>query len=205
MSRDPQATRQRLLEAAADEFAAYGIAGARVERIAAAARSNKSQIYHHFGSKKRLFDAVLDALVTRTADQVPFDARDLPGYAARLVDLYEDDPRIARLATWHRLEHSAPAGRIAMLAAALLDESEQIRLAQAVGVLPPAREPPDLLNLVLHLSFLWTLVFPQLSDQTPGSSRDHKRRVVAEAVCALLGSPPGAPASHFPKVTDYGG
>ena len=37
---DAQATRQRLLDAAAAEFAAFGFAGARVDRIAAAAKSN---------------------------------------------------------------------------------------------------------------------------------------------------------------------
>jgi hypothetical protein len=31
------------------EFAQYGIAGARVERIGEAADSNKAQIYHYFG------------------------------------------------------------------------------------------------------------------------------------------------------------
>jgi AcrR family transcriptional regulator len=50
MIRDAEATRQRLLDAAAEEFAARGIAGARVDRIAQAARSNKAQIYHYFGS-----------------------------------------------------------------------------------------------------------------------------------------------------------
>ena len=56
--RDAQATRRRLLDAACAEFAQYGMAGARVERIAEAAGSNKAQIYHYFGGKAQLFDAV---------------------------------------------------------------------------------------------------------------------------------------------------
>ena len=58
---DAQATQRRLLEAAAQEFAARGIAGARVDRIAEVARSNKAQIYHYFGSKDDLYDACIDA------------------------------------------------------------------------------------------------------------------------------------------------
>ena len=48
MKRDAQATRQRIFDAATAEFAQYGIAGARIDRIAAAAGSNKAMIYHLF-------------------------------------------------------------------------------------------------------------------------------------------------------------
>ena len=40
--RDAEATKARILEAATAEFAAHGIAGARVDRIAASAGANKS-------------------------------------------------------------------------------------------------------------------------------------------------------------------
>jgi hypothetical protein len=42
--RDADATRRRLLDAATEEFAAYGIAGARVDRSAEAGKTNKAQI-----------------------------------------------------------------------------------------------------------------------------------------------------------------
>ena len=44
MKRDATATRQRILDHATAEFARYGIAGARVDRIAAAAGSNKAML-----------------------------------------------------------------------------------------------------------------------------------------------------------------
>ena len=47
-------SRQRLLTAAAAEFAARGFAGASVDRIARAARVNKAMIYYHFRSKAAL-------------------------------------------------------------------------------------------------------------------------------------------------------
>lgn len=58
--RDPEVTRARILEAATKEFAKLGLAGARVEAIAARAKSNKRMIYHYFGSKEELFVAVLE-------------------------------------------------------------------------------------------------------------------------------------------------
>lgn len=55
---DAAATEARILEAGTAEVAHYGIAGARVDRVAAAVAINKSQIHAYFGSKNGLFDAV---------------------------------------------------------------------------------------------------------------------------------------------------
>jgi TetR/AcrR family transcriptional regulator len=52
-------TRDRLLAAAAAEFAARGFAGANVDRIARAARVNKAMIYYHFASKAALYREIL--------------------------------------------------------------------------------------------------------------------------------------------------
>ena len=52
-------TRERLLAAAAAEFAARGFAGANVDRIARAARVNKAMIYYHFTSKAALYREIL--------------------------------------------------------------------------------------------------------------------------------------------------
>ena len=69
--RDAVATRKRILAAAKKEFAKNGLAGARVDVIAARAKANKRMIYHYFGSKEDLFQRVLeDAYVEiRSAEQ----------------------------------------------------------------------------------------------------------------------------------------
>jgi TetR/AcrR family transcriptional regulator len=62
MRRSPKATvpsRDRLLTAAAREFAAHGYAGANVDRIARAAGLNKAMIYYHFKSKAALYREIL--------------------------------------------------------------------------------------------------------------------------------------------------
>src|SRR5215475_6075107 len=58
--RNPEATRQKLLAAARREFADSGLAGARVDEIAARAGVNKQLVYHYFGDKDALYLAVLE-------------------------------------------------------------------------------------------------------------------------------------------------
>ena len=58
--RDPAATRKKLLTAARREFAASGLAGARVDEIATRAGVNKQLVYHYFGDKDALYLAVLE-------------------------------------------------------------------------------------------------------------------------------------------------
>src|SRR4051812_30914910 len=52
--------RLRILEAAKQEFATHGLAGARVDRIAANAGANKRMLYYHVGNKEDLYLAVLE-------------------------------------------------------------------------------------------------------------------------------------------------
>lgn len=58
--RNADLTRARILEAAAIEFARYGLGGARVGAIAGRAKANKAMIYHYFGGKEDLYVAVLE-------------------------------------------------------------------------------------------------------------------------------------------------
>jgi AcrR family transcriptional regulator len=57
-SRDPERTRQALLDAALAEFAAKGLAGARVNEIAARAGVNKQLISYYFDGKRGLYEAL---------------------------------------------------------------------------------------------------------------------------------------------------
>jgi TetR/AcrR family transcriptional regulator len=61
-------TRQRILDAAAREFAAHGLAGARTEAIAAAAGVNKALLYYYFDSKDGLYQAALEDIAARVRD-----------------------------------------------------------------------------------------------------------------------------------------
>src|SRR5260370_5351949 len=108
MVRDAEDTKRRMLAAATEEFTEHGIAGARVDRIAAASKSNKAMLYAYFGNKEQLFEAVFALMVTAATDAVPFDAADLPGYAVAMFERYRTDPHVARLSDWYRLQHGRP-------------------------------------------------------------------------------------------------
>lgn len=70
-TRNAEDTQKRILKAAKREFARHGLGGARVDVIADRAKINKRMIYHYFGSKKLLFQRVLEEAYTdiRRAEQ----------------------------------------------------------------------------------------------------------------------------------------
>jgi AcrR family transcriptional regulator len=186
MVRDAEATRQRLLDAAAEEFAARGIAGARVDRIAQAARSNKAQIYHYFGSKDALFEAVFDRIVEDTLSDTPIDPTDLPEYAGRLFDRYQKHPEVQRLATWYRLERADGTDPIEAIVASNAAKVKAIAEAQRAGLLTTRFEPAVLLGLVLTLSGMWSSVTPEYTGLVKRLSVAKRRRAIVDAVAALL-------------------
>ncbi|MDX6258598.1 MAG: hypothetical protein QOH84_286 [Kribbellaceae bacterium] len=186
MAGDAEATKKRLLAAARKEFGAYGIAGARVDRIAAESGSNKAQIYHYFGSKDGLFDAVFNQIVVGTTSETPIDPLDLPEYAGKLFDRYEKDPEILRLATWYRLERSTADDPLELIMASNNHKVEAIAKAQADGRLPAHYEPIVLLGLVLHLAALWAGMTPEYALMVSRTSATERRKVVTDAVAALL-------------------
>jgi AcrR family transcriptional regulator len=57
---DPERTMAGILEVATREFAEKGLAGARIDEIAAATQTSKRMIYYYFGSKEGLYVAVLE-------------------------------------------------------------------------------------------------------------------------------------------------
>jgi AcrR family transcriptional regulator len=92
-------SRARILDGAADEFAAAGFAGARIDRIARRTRLNVRMIYYHFGSKKGVYRAVLENIyeqMSRILEKLPPSApnRALDAFGG-YVDLLTEHPRFA--------------------------------------------------------------------------------------------------------------
>ncbi len=179
------ATRRRILDAAAAEFARVGISGARMDRIIAAADANKAQLYTYFGSKEGLFDAVITDRVDSSTESVPFDADDLPGWAVRLYDQNLQHPELARLIAWTRLEQR-PTGR-------WFDSSRHeakltaIANAQATGRLR-AGDPADLLILLMGMASAWSpssSVYTATSDE-PDSDHDRRRALLRDTVARAV-------------------
>lgn len=104
------ATKRALLRAARDEFARYGLAGARVDRIADTAGVNKERIYGLFGSKDKLFDVILIDTMREFLDVVqPLADTDPGDYVAKLFDYHRDNPQLLRLLLWEGLHRGTDA------------------------------------------------------------------------------------------------
>jgi len=185
--RDPEATKARLLQAATEEFAAHGIAGARIDRIAAAAKVNKAQIYSYYGDKDQLFDFVLDTHVSRVLDQVPFSAADLPGYAGRLFDHLITHPHQHRLASWHRLERGGGRPATPGLLASVRDKVAEIAHAQAEGQLPATLTAEDLVAFTIAVVTAWLPSFSMPLGGQAGDDLGRRRQAIMQAVTLLTG------------------
>ncbi|AQH05018.1 TetR family transcriptional regulator (plasmid) [Burkholderia sp. KK1] len=68
LKRDPEGTRRRILEAATEQFTRFGLAGARVDAIAAAAGTNERMLYYYFTSEEGLYIAVLEAMYAQFSE-----------------------------------------------------------------------------------------------------------------------------------------
>jgi AcrR family transcriptional regulator len=184
-TRGSEATRARLVAAAWAEFAEHGIAGARVDRIAANAEANKAQIYHYFGSKDRLFDAVWETLVDQIVTTTSFDPGDLPGFAADLCAIYEQHPDLVRLVTWQRLERGHDP-RHEGAVTATRSRADSIAKAQADGRLTDRFEARVLFALVIHVAALWGMTSPDVHAVVDLTDTERRREIVRTAVAALI-------------------
>ncbi|MCG5240903.1 TetR family transcriptional regulator [Azospirillum doebereinerae] len=88
VTRDPEGTRARILAAATEEFARHGLGGARVDRIAEAAGTNKRMLYYHVGNKESLYLAVLEGAyehIRVTERTLSLETLSPPDAIARLI------------------------------------------------------------------------------------------------------------------------
>lgn len=181
--RDGQATRRRLLDAATAEFAAYGIAGARVDRIVADARTNKAQMYGYYESKDGLFDAVFGEHLSAILDVIPLDATDLAGYAAAIYDTHLQHPEFVRLAAWARLERT-PTGELLPITESRRVKLDAIAAAQRSGHIDSFFEPVDVLATVVAVAMTWSpiSITDTASRHDDPSEHQRRRNTLAEIV-----------------------
>ncbi|MFC5183794.1 TetR family transcriptional regulator [Actinomadura harenae] len=182
MAYDSTATKERILAAATSEFAAYGIAGARVDRIAAQAQANKRAIYDYFGDKDKLFAAVLERLMTDLAQAVPPGDDDLSAYAERLFDHHRAHPEALRMLMWEALElgdQPVPG-----------EEPRTRHYEDKVRAMQAEDGDDSRTRLFLALGLVgWSLALPQVRRMILGADHglDEMRADVVRAVRALPG------------------
>lgn len=181
--RNAEATRQRLLAAAREEFSLLGFAGARVDRIADRAGANKRMIYAYFGDKDQLYEALMEREIAEWAEAVLFTPDDLGAYAAARFDYMRANPDVRRLAAWRTFERSKPTTAERAIYQTRIDA---LGAAQRAGKVSAAIPAADLYTMVARLTESWLNAPPalQATSRAPlGSKRlAQHRRALVEAV-----------------------
>ena len=111
MAWDTERTKRLLIRAGTAEFSAFGLAGARVDRISESAGVNKERIYRYFGKKEAFFSAVLENELAISLTAVELSGRGpsaIADYAGRRFDYQLSHTTFARLMLWEGLELDAP-------------------------------------------------------------------------------------------------
>lgn len=200
MAWNTERTKELLLAAATAEFSDKGLAGARVDRIAAAAGVNKERIYQYFGKKDELFDAVLAAEMVRVMTEVPITGNGPAAfgeYAGRLFDRHTTDGVLPRLLFWEGLERGGET-----VSRATRSDHCAIKVGQVLDVLPgiDRTDAADLLITVITLCDGWP-VLPQIDALLAGRSADRtiRRRAFIVRTATLLAEALAAEAKPAPE------
>ncbi|MDX3747934.1 TetR/AcrR family transcriptional regulator [Streptomyces sp. AK08-02] len=201
MAGSTETTKRRLLDAARAEFSSYGIAGARVNRIAERAGVNKERIYGHFDSKEGLFRAVVAEAMSELVREVRPGEGSVGDYVGRVFDYHRNDPTLLRLLMFEGLQDghlgtadaSDTSGRAAWYSLAASS------LAENTGC---SEEDSGRLLLTLIGLGAWPLVMPQLSRlclETNGEAADLAALKDFIVLFAERGAGAGAGAGPAPK------
>ena len=153
-----------ILEAATHEFADKGLAGARIDEIAAATRTSKRMIYYYFGSKEGLYLAVLEESYRRMrAIEADQHLEDLPPVLAlrRLVeftfDHHQDNQDYIRLVMTENMlrgQYLAQSKTIQQLNVKAISTIQELyNRGVADGVFRPGLDPVDIHASISALSF----------------------------------------------------
>jgi len=70
MTKKDKSTEEKIINAALDEFAELGYAGARVDSIAERGAINKAMIYYYFKSKEKLYERILTDIAAEIYGQI---------------------------------------------------------------------------------------------------------------------------------------
>ncbi len=179
---DPARTMAEILEVATHEFADKGLAGARIDEIAAATRTSKRMIYYYFGSKDGLYLAVLEEAYRRMRSiEADLHLDDLAPLAAlrRLVEFTydhhqgnEDFIRLVMNENIHRADYLRQSKTIRQLNVKAIDSIRELYdRGVAQGLFRPGLDPVD-----IHAAISALTVFNVSNRYTFGTIFDRDER-----------------------------
>jgi AcrR family transcriptional regulator len=165
-TRDAVRTQAAILDAATREFAEHGLGGARVDRIAARASTNKRMLYYYFGGKEDLFLAVLErAYENIRSEEQKLRLTDLPpaeGVGELIVftwNYYLAHPEFVTLLNsenLHRAQHLKRSQKIrAMHSPLVATLSEILERGAAAGIFRRGVDPVQLYVSIAALGYFY--------------------------------------------------
>jgi len=169
--------RTAILAAAKLEFGAHGHAGARIERIADAARVNKQLLFHYFGSKDGLYIAAVSALLSDFRQPLPGSAstpgEELKCMAAELVGRVAASPGLVRTLAECTRGSAVPDGASRQVSAWLAETAKSFRAivvdGQRTGFFRDDVSPQDIASTVVAAAVGVSLIDSVVAD---GSGRE---------------------------------
>jgi AcrR family transcriptional regulator len=202
--RDAERTRANILNAATREFGALGFSGARIERIAKAAKCNIRLLYHYFGNKKQLYMAVLDAAYSDLRSHesaLDYDFADPLGCAEKLLRFtfgyFEQNPHFEGLLRTENLMRGKFVTQSTVVpeeAARLRDTLQRILTAgEMSGEIRQGVDPVQLYVTItalsrFHLANAWSLGALLGTDLTTPRWREERLEHAVELLRAWLTS-----------------
>lgn len=160
-TRDPDLTRERILEAAHSLFVEKGFAAVSMREIAAHSGVTKSLIHHHFGSKEALWDLVKERAISayaegQEAELLAADEPDadlLKNAVIRYFAFLQANPAVVRLFAWTHLDEDQACGRLDAELVRL--GAERVRQAQQRGLLRADVNPAHVVTLFVNACTQW--------------------------------------------------
>jgi AcrR family transcriptional regulator len=200
--RDPERTREEILDVALREFARHGYSGARVDEIAARTRTTKRMIYYYFTSKEQLYIAVLERAYSTARDaERHLDVDHLEPVAAirtlagLTFDHHESHPDFISLVAIENIHH----GEFIAKSAALADlntpaVSVTARILERGYATGAFRRPAAALDVHMLISaFCFFRISNQYTfgtifgvDLLDPDRREHYRKLVGDMVVSYL-------------------
>jgi AcrR family transcriptional regulator len=155
--RDPERTRQRILDAAAAEFGAHGYAGARIRAIAARAGVNQQLVSYYFDGKEGLYQAMSQQWQQRQRELAP-PGTPMPEQLRRYALEVLRNPEGVRVFAWSGLQYTGPdndpdrTSRTQLLT----NSVDELRALQQSGRLPSEVDPACLLVMLMAAAMATT-------------------------------------------------
>jgi TetR/AcrR family transcriptional regulator len=160
-TRDPDLTRERIVEAAHALFVKKGFAAVSMREIALRSGVTKSLIHHHFGSKEALWELVKEQAISAYAEgqEAELRAAEAPdtdllrNAIVKYFEFLQANPAVVRLFAWTHLDEDQSCGRLDAELVRL--GAARVRQTQERGLLRSDVNPAHVVTLFVNACTQW--------------------------------------------------